>query len=95
MVEVQESRQTLLGRLDIFLTISDLTMAPLSSSELEALSAIKGRLPAELAEPKWGVVCGSGLSGLVDHIEEQVLINYDAIPVSEQPVNGVRYSLIF
>jgi purine-nucleoside phosphorylase len=69
-------------------------MAPLSNSELEALpkdfvealNAIKSRLPAHLAVPKWGVVCGSGLSGLVDHIEEQVLINYDTIPVSRASI---------
>jgi len=64
-------------------------MAPLSNAELDtlprelvdALDAITSRLPSELSRPKWGVVCGSGLSGLVDDIEEQVLINYDTIPV--------------
>jgi purine-nucleoside phosphorylase len=65
-------------------------MAPLSSAELAALpqefaaavECIKSSLPADLSAPKWGIICGSGLSGLVDHIEDKILINYDAIPVS-------------
>lgn len=67
-------------------------MPPLSSSELAALpkdiadavESIKSRLPANFSAPKWGIVCGSGLSGLVDHIEEKVIVDYNSIPVSER-----------
>lgn len=47
----------------------------------EAVASIKERLPPELRVPTWGIICGSGLSGLVDHIEDKVLLDYTSIPV--------------
>ena len=48
----------------------------------EALRYILGQLPSELAKPKIGIVCGSGLGGLVEtvlpHPRHQV--PYTAIP---------------
>ena len=76
---------------------SPLAMAPLSRTELDSLpkeyaaavDSIASRLPENLAAPKWGIICGSGLSGLVDHIEEKVVIDYDTIPVSASPPSMV------
>lgn len=75
-------------------------MAPLSAADLEKLpsnfvqatESIRSRLPENLQSPKWAVICGSGLSGLVDHIEERVLIDYSTIPVCTSP-RTVRLSL--
>lgn len=50
----------------------------------DAVESIRKRLPAELSKPDWGIVCGSGLSGLGDHIVDKVTIDYDTIPVSER-----------
>lgn len=49
-----------------------------------ALAAIRAKLPAALATPKWGIICGSGLAGLGDRLEEKVLVPYSDIPVSEK-----------
>ncbi|UZJ54607.1 hypothetical protein CBS101457_003927 [Exobasidium rhododendri] len=79
-------------------------MAPLSNDELAmlpeefsaAVESIKSRLPAKLKVPVWGIVCGSGLSGLVDHIEERILINYDEITgFANSTVAGHKSSLAF
>lgn len=46
-----------------------------------ALAAIRAKLPAALATPKWGIICGSGLAGLGDRLEDKVLVPYSEIPV--------------
>ncbi|PWN91366.1 inosine guanosine and, partial [Acaromyces ingoldii] len=49
-----------------------------------------------LRRPKWGIICGSGLSGLVDHLEDKVLVPYADIPgFSESTVAGHQSSLAF
>lgn len=40
----------------------------ISAHAAEALQYIYRQLPSELAEPKLGIVCGSGLGGLVDTV---------------------------
>ena len=52
----------------------------------DAVKSIQSRLPANLSKPDWGIVCGSGLSGLGDHIVDKITIDYDTIPVSETVV---------
>jgi hypothetical protein len=54
----------------------------------EALAAIAAHLPADspLARPQWGIICGSGLAGLADTLQERIDVPYSAVPVSA----GVR-----
>lgn len=42
-----------------------------------ALQTIADRVPKHLQSPKIGIVCGSGLSGLADHMRDKVLIPYE------------------
>ncbi|KAG8747794.1 hypothetical protein FRC10_011239 [Ceratobasidium sp. 414] len=44
------------------------------------IDAIKSRVPEGLREPTVGIVCGSGLSGLVSSIRDSVLVPYPEIP---------------
>ena len=40
----------------------------ISAHAAEALQYIYSQLPSKLAKPKLGIVCGSGLGGLVDTV---------------------------
>lgn len=51
----------------------------------EAVDHILANIPDHLSRPQWGIVCGSGLAGLGDVIEEKVLVAYDKIPVGTIP----------
>lgn len=62
-------------------TQSEQVLASLPDAYVQAVQSIRKRLPASLALPVWGIVCGSGLSGLADRLTERVLIDYDTIPV--------------
>ncbi len=53
---------------------------PVTSPFLATLNAITLRLPEKLRKPKVGIICGSGLGGLVDALREIVTIPYDTIP---------------
>lgn len=58
-------------------------MAPtvkIPSGFAEAIQAIHTRVPEDLREPKVGIVCGSGLSGLVASIRNSVLVPYSELP---------------
>ncbi|KAG8699749.1 hypothetical protein FRC09_006402 [Ceratobasidium sp. 395] len=44
------------------------------------IDAIKTRVPEGLREPTIGIVCGSGLGGLVSSIRDSVLVPYTDIP---------------
>lgn len=46
----------------------------------ETIESIVARLPEALKRPRVGIVCGSGLSGLVESLRETVLIPYETIP---------------
>jgi purine-nucleoside phosphorylase len=45
-----------------------------------AIKDIQSRVPEELREPKIGIVCGSGLSGLASKIRNPTLVPYSEIP---------------
>lgn len=45
-----------------------------------SLDAIKAALPAKLQSPHVGIICGSGLSGIVDIFRDVVLVPYENIP---------------
>lgn len=62
-------------------------MAPLKSevyaNAVQTVDFIRGRLSEGLKQPKVGIVCGSGLSGLADAVRddrEKTEIGYNAIP---------------
>ena len=58
-------------------------MAPavkIPSGFAEAIEAIHKLVPEGLREPKVGIVCGSGLSGLVASIRDTVLVQYSDLP---------------
>ncbi|KAG6860802.1 hypothetical protein C0995_007512 [Termitomyces sp. Mi166 len=46
----------------------------------ETLQVIESFLPPKLQKPRIGIVCGSGLSGLVDSFKEVVIVFYDKLP---------------
>lgn len=59
-------------------------------------SLITSLLPPTLQSPKFGIVCGSGLAGLADHLTEKVLIPYkDLKGFGESTVSGHKSSLAF
>ncbi|KAG5353609.1 hypothetical protein C0989_004717 [Termitomyces sp. Mn162] len=60
----------------IFRHIHEKTSPPV----VETLQAIKSFLPSRLQKPHVGIVCGSGLSDLVDSFREVVLVPYDQLP---------------
>ncbi|EPQ30476.1 uncharacterized protein PFL1_02002 [Pseudozyma flocculosa PF-1] len=79
-------------------------MAPLPPVDLSALpaqfgsavEAIRKALPKELASPQWGIICGSGLSGLASSLEDKVELPYTDIPgFAESTVEGHKSSLAF
>ncbi|KAK7061323.1 purine nucleoside phosphorylase [Favolaschia claudopus] len=62
----------------------------------EAIEAIKSLVPERLQKPLVGIVCGSGLGGLVDCIREPVLVSYNDVPgFAESSVPGHKSSLAF
>lgn len=46
----------------------------------ETLAAIRSQIPTELATPKIGIVCGSGLATLASHFKDKVEVAYDSLP---------------
>lgn len=62
----------------------------------EAIQAIHTRVPEDLREPKVGIVCGSGLSGLVASIRNSVLVPYSELPgFGTSTVQGHKSALAF
>jgi purine-nucleoside phosphorylase len=51
----------------------------LTAQFTQALYDIRSRLPEELKNPKVGIVCGSGLQGLADILQDRVEVPYGAI----------------
>lgn len=49
---------------------------------VEALEYLRTKLPTELQSPSIGIICGSGLGGMVDAVMEQpqVSVSYSDIP---------------
>jgi purine-nucleoside phosphorylase len=61
-----------------------------------SIDAIKGALPVNLKSPRVGIICGSGLSGLVNVFRDVVLIPYENIPgFSKSTVPGHKSTLAF
>ncbi|KAJ6567352.1 nucleoside phosphorylase domain-containing protein [Mycena vulgaris] len=61
-----------------------------------AVDAIKSLLPERLQSPRVGIVCGSGLGGIVECIRDLVLVPYNKVPgFMESTVPGHKSSLAF
>ncbi|KAG5728412.1 putative purine nucleoside phosphorylase [Termitomyces sp. T112] len=76
----------------IFRHIHEKTSPPV----VETLQAIKSFLPSRLQKPHVGIVCGSGLSDLVDSFREVVLVPYDQLPgFTKSTVPGHKSVLAF
>lgn len=55
-------------------------MEPIQHPFEETLNAIKALVPSDLANPKIGIVCGSGLSTLASHFTDKVEVPYGDLP---------------
>ncbi len=55
------------------------TLSALPEEFGKAVKSIRNRVPEVLGQPKVGIVCGSGLSGLGEVLKEKVLVPYDEI----------------
>ncbi|BGP17338.1 hypothetical protein JCM10213_007552 [Rhodosporidiobolus nylandii] len=61
-----------------------------------SLSSIRSRLPPALQHPKVAIVCGSGLQGLKDVLQERVEVPYGVIEgFGESTVHGHQSALAF
>lgn len=49
-----------------------------------AVDAVKGKLPSELSSPQVAIICGTGLGGLAEVVENPVEIPYEQIPHFKQ-----------
>ncbi|GAA6025565.1 hypothetical protein JCM11491_003214 [Sporobolomyces phaffii] len=68
----------------------------LTAQFAHAVSDIRSRLPRELHEPVVGIVCGSGLQGLADILQDRVEVPYGSISgFGESTVRGHQSSLAF
>jgi len=47
---------------------------------IQTLDALDSLLPEALRKPLVGIVCGSGLSGLVESFHDVVIVPYDKLP---------------
>ncbi|PWN50759.1 inosine guanosine and [Violaceomyces palustris] len=62
----------------------------------QAVEAIRKVVPERLSKPTWGIICGSGLSGLASTLEDKVEVPYTEIPgFSQSTVQGHQSSLAF
>ncbi|KAF8301473.1 hypothetical protein DL93DRAFT_2090699 [Clavulina sp. PMI_390] len=72
------------------------TIPSLPTSFNDALKVISGRVPKHLQSPKIGIVCGSGLSGLADHMRDKVLVPYEDLPgMAKSTTSGHLSALAF
>ncbi|GAA5986090.1 hypothetical protein JCM5350_004428 [Sporobolomyces pararoseus] len=68
----------------------------LTTQFTQALLDIRSKLPLELQHPKVGIVCGSGLQGLADILQDRVEVPYGEITgFGESTVRGHQSSLAF
>ncbi|KAM6501244.1 Nucleoside phosphorylase domain containing protein [Amanita muscaria] len=60
------------------------------------ISSILASVPDKLKRPRVGIVCGSGLSGLVETLKEVVLVPYDNLAgFAQSTVHGHKSALAF
>ncbi|KAJ3891535.1 nucleoside phosphorylase domain-containing protein [Lentinula edodes] len=72
--------------------ITDLSMTDFSAT----LQVLKELVPPALQNPRVGIICGSGLSGLAATLRQTVLVPYDRLPgFVQSTVPGHKSSLAF
>ncbi|KAF8824897.1 hypothetical protein HHX47_DHR7000657 [Lentinula edodes] len=72
--------------------ITDLSMADFNAT----LQVLKELVPPALQNPRVGIICGSGLSGLAATLRQTVLVPYDRLPgFVHSTVPGHKSSLAF
>lgn len=57
----------------------------------ETLKAILKQVPEELANPRVGIICGSGLSTLASHFKNKVEVPYRGLPGFVEVCIPIRY----
>ncbi|TFK29467.1 inosine guanosine and xanthosine phosphorylase family protein [Coprinopsis marcescibilis] len=68
----------------------------ISPNYVPTIAAIHAGLPKDLQNPQLGIICGSGLSGLVEDLRDTVIIPYGTIPgFSNSTVPGHKSALAF
>jgi len=71
------------------------TMANIHGLDADAaIKTIRSKLPETLHRPIFGIVCGSGLSGLGDSLRDKVIVPYSEIPGFSQS-SGISAILIY
>ncbi|KDN43690.1 inosine guanosine and [Tilletiaria anomala UBC 951] len=60
--------------------LPEVDLSALPSEYGAAVKAVRAKVPAALARPAWGIICGSGLSGLAGSLKDKVEIPYEQIP---------------
>lgn len=72
------------------------TQASLNLPFEATISSILASVPDKLKKPRVGIVCGSGLSGLVETLKEVVLVPYDNLAgFAQSTVHGHKSALAF
>lgn len=62
----------------------------------EVVTSLRDKLPSSLQHPALAIVCGSGLAGLADLLEERIDVPYTDIPgFAESTVVGHKSMLSF
>ncbi|KAF9030327.1 hypothetical protein BDZ89DRAFT_1013816 [Hymenopellis radicata] len=63
---------------------------------LASINVLHRLLPEKLRKPRVGIICGSGLGGLVEALRDVVLVPYESIPgFAQSSVPGHKSSLAF
>jgi len=57
-----------------------LMSAEQASSFASTIDVLRNHVPESLLHPKFGIVCGSGLSTLCSSLRNKVLVRYDILP---------------
>ena len=68
-------------------------LKPLPDLLASTLSTLHARLPAHLAAPTVGIVCGSGLSTLAGALKECVLVGYEELDGFGRSTGGFPFYL--
>ncbi|CAG8466309.1 7882_t:CDS:2 [Funneliformis mosseae] len=75
------------------------TLNPDSANFIAIIKYLRARLPTELSQPRVAIICGSGLGGLVDTIDEtkckKVEFKYEDIGFATSTVQGHAGKLVF
>ncbi len=60
---------------------------------LASINVLHRLLPEKLRKPRVGIICGSGLGGLVEALRDVVLVPYETIPGFAQSSGMQQYRI--